>query len=496
VPDETGGAIRKQLAGLGDPLTLLAGLFAHAPVGFQIYRADGHCLLVNDAFRAMFGAEPPPDYNVLADDIARARGVLPLIERAFAGETIHTPMVWYDARELSVKVSGGRRFAMTSTFFPLHDSDGGIAHIAVVFKDVTAEVERQELLEAIVEQSGDGIIVSDSDSVVRVFNPSAAEQHGVPKLEVAQEEWAASYGLHRLDGRPLPIDETPLHRALKGERVSDARWMVRRPDGSERILSGTATPLIHADGSRAGAMIVTRDETDRLRLEAELRQRGEERERVMGVLGHDLRNPLSAIAMAAARLMRRGLSPLQRELTTLVQGSVARMQRMISDLLDFSRVRAGGELPVTRRPDVELRAICEDVVAELRLAHPDRQIDADFAGEGRGAFDPDRIAQALSNLIGNAVEHGGRDSAIHVRLRQTADVVELSVHNHGEPIADAARARLFEPFRRGSETKEGGGGVGLGLFIVDHVVRAHGGRIAVTSTADAGTTFRLELPRR
>ena len=110
VPDGL-GELRRQLSGFGDPLTLLAGVFAHAPVGFQIYRADGRSLLTNDAFRQMFGSEPPPEYNVLQDDIARARGVLHLIERAFAGETTHTPVVWYDPRDLtSVKIEHGRLF--------------------------------------------------------------------------------------------------------------------------------------------------------------------------------------------------------------------------------------------------------------------------------------------------------------------------------------------------------------------------------------------------
>ncbi|HEX4461598.1 MAG TPA: HAMP domain-containing sensor histidine kinase, partial [Polyangia bacterium] len=266
-----------------------------------------------------------------------------------------------------------------------------------------------------------------------------------------------------------------------------------RPDGSERILSGTATPLTHADGTPAGAMIVTRDETERMRLEAELRRRGEERERVMGVLGHDLRNPLTAIGMAALRLVRHGLSPLQEELVTLVQGSVARMQRMISDLLDFSRVRAGGELPVARQPHVALRTICADVVAELQLAHPERRIVAHFAGDGVGAFDPDRLAQVMSNVIGNALEHGGRQSPITVHIEEDADSVSLSVHNDGPVIDSAARAQLFEPFRRGAGATEGG--VGLGLFIVEHVVRAHGGRVEVMSSAKDGTTFRITIPR-
>src|SRR6267142_2047755 len=267
--------IRAQLGQVSDPLALLEGIFACAPVGLQIYEASGRCLLVNQAFRNLFGSEPPPEYNVLRDEIAERNGVLDLVHRAFAGETVTIGPMWYDPRELKqVKVARGRRVAISSTFFPLLDGLGKVSHVAIVFKDLTTEIEGREqaeqerdLLRAIFRQSGDGIVVCDEDGIIRGFNPEAERQHGVDRKAVPPGEWASAYGLRDLRGQPLALAETPLYRALKGKRVENARWMVRRPDGSVCILTGTALPLHHPDGSPAGAVVTTRDETERLRLE-------------------------------------------------------------------------------------------------------------------------------------------------------------------------------------------------------------------------------------
>lgn len=126
-----------------------------------------------------------------------------------------------------------------------------------------------ELLRLLVEQSGDGIIMADENGVLRIFNPEAERQHGVPKQEVAAPEWAEAYGLFTLDGRKLELAETPLFRAVQGTKVVNARWIVRLPNGEDRILTGTATPLTHPDGSSAGAVLITRDETERLQHELE-----------------------------------------------------------------------------------------------------------------------------------------------------------------------------------------------------------------------------------
>ncbi len=280
MPRATGeGDVITRLREVNDPVALLAGIFAHSPVAFQIYRADGHCLLTNAAFRELFGSEPPPEYNVLEDDIARARGVLDHIRRAFRGETVHLPPIWYDPRDLEqVEVAEGNRVAIEATFFPLTSGSGAVEHVAAVFRNLTAErtlrgeAERErDLLTRIIEQSGDGVIVADADGTLQIFNRQAERQHGVSFTRVSPARWTEVYGLRALDGRPLASEETALYRALQGDTVERARWVVERPDGTQRILSGTAVPLHAGDGSRAGAVLITRDETAQLEDERRLR---------------------------------------------------------------------------------------------------------------------------------------------------------------------------------------------------------------------------------
>ena len=153
---------------------MLENLFALAPVGFQIYEASGRSLLVNQAFLDLFGSEPPPGYNVLKDEIAAKNGVLELIQRAFTGETVTMPPLWYDPRELTqVHVEKANRVAMQATFFPLSDRGGKVSHVAVLFKDMTAETvhreeleQERELLSAVIDQVGEGIVMADADGVI------------------------------------------------------------------------------------------------------------------------------------------------------------------------------------------------------------------------------------------------------------------------------------------------------------------------------------------
>jgi len=140
--------IRERLAGISDPVRLLQEMFAFAPFGLQVYRADGHCLLTNKAFRDLFGSEPPPEYNVLHDEIAERQGLLGLVTRAFAGETVQTPTFWYDPRELQqVHVTEGRRVSISITLLPLFGASRAVEHVALVFKDQTAETLVREQLE-------------------------------------------------------------------------------------------------------------------------------------------------------------------------------------------------------------------------------------------------------------------------------------------------------------------------------------------------------------
>ena len=141
--------IAVRLAGISDPVRLLQGIFAYAPFGLQVYRADGHYILTNKAFRDLFGSEPPPDYNILHDDIAEKQGLLGLVKRAFAGETVQTPTFWYDPRDLqTVHVTEGRRVAISITLLPLFGASETVEHVALVFKDQTEETLARERAEA------------------------------------------------------------------------------------------------------------------------------------------------------------------------------------------------------------------------------------------------------------------------------------------------------------------------------------------------------------
>jgi signal transduction histidine kinase/CheY-like chemotaxis protein len=217
-----------------------------------------------------------------------------------------------------------------------------------------------------------------------------------------------------------------------------------------------------------------------------------------GALAHDLRNPLGAImTLAQVLLMRqqgegdKAIKPLGRILT-----SGQRMMRMIDQLLDFTRARAGGGLEIQPR-DTNLADLCALAVGELELSHPEWKIRCEAHGDQHGTWDPDRLLQIFSNLVANAGQHGDADGGILIELdgRRT-DLLTAVIHNEGA-VPEALLPTLFDPFR-GTQHPQGQSqsrGLGLGLFIVKEIACAHGGSVDVTSSAAAGTTFTLRLPR-
>jgi signal transduction histidine kinase len=174
--------------------------------------------------------------------------------------------------------------------------------------------------------------------------------------------------------------------------------------------------------------------------------------------------------------------------------SAQRMERMIADLLDLTRVRLGGTLPLKRRP-ANLRQICEEAAIECRAGRPDAVLRVDAGGNLQGDWDADRLAQVVSNLLGNAIQHGG-GTPVTVTAREDGDAVTLAVHNGGAPVPPEALPFIFEPLARGqSENTTGSRSIGLGLFIARAIVSAHGGEIHVSSSSEDGTTFTVRLPK-
>jgi signal transduction histidine kinase len=224
------------------------------------------------------------------------------------------------------------------------------------------------------------------------------------------------------------------------------------------------------------------------------REAGELREQFIAVLGHDLRNPLAAIAMGATLLQRKAHDPSSvATAAQRIERSARRMSGLINDVLDFARGRLGSGIGVEFAETSTLGQALEGVTAELREAHPGRRIVSDIAVDGLLRCDPERIQQLLSNLLANALSHGTPDTPVRVRGRLAGDEVLIEVHNEGEPIPVDRLGKVFEPFWRRTAAREG---LGLGLYICSQIAKSHGGRLAVRSTSQEGTTFSARLPIR
>ncbi|HCF62358.1 MAG TPA: hypothetical protein DFS52_30745 [Myxococcales bacterium] len=218
-------------------------------------------------------------------------------------------------------------------------------------------------------------------------------------------------------------------------------------------------------------------------------------ERLAGIVGRDLRNPLGAIALSSNLMLQRGetLPAFALAAARRISTSADRMARMVGQLLDFTRARMAGGLPVSLRP-TNLCEIARAVVDELAVLRPG-QLELSCPTVGvRGEWDPERLFQVLSNLVSNALEHGAEGMPVELVLHNQANQALIEVKNQGPPIPADVLQRLFDPFHRVGADHPGSG-LGLGLYVVQQVLLAHGGTIEVRSTASEGTTFRVRLPR-
>jgi signal transduction histidine kinase len=227
----------------------------------------------------------------------------------------------------------------------------------------------------------------------------------------------------------------------------------------------------------------------------------EAKETFLAILGHDLRTPLGAIRTSAVFMLETGdLEEPHRTLTTRIAGSARRAVTMVGDLLDFTRSRLGGGIPVVRT-DIDLGRVVREVVDEIGAAHPGRPIQVDTRVEQRGCWDAARLGQALANLIANAVQHGAEGTTVAVDVRGTEEEVSVAVHNRGAVIPPEQLDGIFNPMKarqspRTAAVRGPTGSLGLGLYIAERIVTAHDGRMEVESSQTGGTTFTVRLPRR
>jgi signal transduction histidine kinase len=218
------------------------------------------------------------------------------------------------------------------------------------------------------------------------------------------------------------------------------------------------------------------------------------RDLFLSILGHDLRNPLSAITGAADLLLRGKAPERHAQFSSQILVSARRMSRLINDLLELARVRLGAGIVLHRAP-TNLHRICNTVVQEMRIICPDRTFHMEGDEALPGQWDENRLGQAISNLVSNAVQHGAVDSAVTVTTRNSGAQAEVSVHNEGAPIPPDLIPKLFDSFYRLDTNGESHShNLGLGLYISKEIVVAHGGAIEVRSSIEQGTTFCIRLP--
>lgn len=379
----------------------------------------------------------------------------------------------------------------------IYADDGTLQAIEGFVSDVTertrAEQEREKLAR-LVEHSPEFVGYASLDGWPAYVNPAGLRMVGLASLEAAR-------GRHILElfcaEEREGVERTVIPAVLRdGHWEAEFRW--------QRFDTGAAFPVsvrmftVTDPKTRQPLALatVTRDITEERRHEEDERKRGEFEKQLLGIVSHDLRNPLNTISMGAQMLLRdEGLSDRNTKTVRRIVSAADRAARMIHDLLDFTHARLGGGIPVSPQP-LELHAHVAGVLEELQHTHPDRELSLEHEGDTHGAWDPDRIAQLVVNLAGNALKYSPQGTTVTVRTRGEPGAVVLEVHNFGPPIAPDLLPHIFEPLSRGaSKVDMQTRSIGLGLYIVESIVRAHNGRVEARSSAEAGTTFVVRLPR-
>ena len=289
------------------------------------------------------------------------------------------------------------------------------------------------------------------------------------------------------------VDEVAMDFVARdGTKVPCLVNTAERRDDDGTLLSTDVVVLRATERRRyERALVENRHATERA-IAAE-KETSQLREQFIAVLGHDLRSPLASISSGIRLLARRETSnEKERQIMSLMQGSILRASELVDNVLDFARGRLGGGMTLSRDAGAPLGPVLEQVVAEIVSVNPDHDIETHFEIEEPVDCDRVRLGQLLSNLLGNAVTHGAKDQPIAVRVIAVDGELMISVANGGQPIDEAARRKLFQPFFRG-EIRPNQSGMGLGLHIASEIAKAHGGNLEVTSDENV-TRFAFTMP--
>lgn len=309
------------------------------------------------------------------------------------------------------------------------------------------------------------------------------ETHFAPLLRMQGFFHEVALDFSRADGSRIPVLANAVQKTDEHGEVLQTRIAVFQATSRRKYERELCEAQQAADGSRKELESMNRALTETGRL----------REEFVAILGHDLRNPLASIGSGTRILGKEELSPRGRQVLGLIDHSVERMGKLISDILDFTRGRLGGGLVVIRTRETELGKELEQVVAEIGSASG-RKIHCRIDLPSATFVDVGRIAQLASNLLGNAVVHGAEDNPVELVAFMDGQDIVISVSNYGEPIPSEIKERLFQPFFRGPDsTGKHEQGLGLGLHIANEIAKAHGGILSVNSSFGK-TAFEFRMP--
>jgi signal transduction histidine kinase len=365
------------------------------------------------------------------------------------------------------------------------------------FRAAVADIHAE--LDAVKRRAARRPGASPADALSTLVEAKLGELRRGMELRASQGLAKAQRDLRSGDGRWLSETVEAVRaemEAIEGAELREGRraWFARIARADAIFLGAMVLllALVVAAGLATRREMQRREELARERLRLLELQR-----RILGIVSHDLRTPLAAIDTGAAVLCRSGLEPRQARVAALIHSSSRRMEKIIRDLLDYTRTRAQDGIPLSIRA-TDAGELCARVVEEAALRQGAAAFDLRREGDLSGEWDPDRLEQAIANLVGNAVRYAPPGTPVRVRALGEGERVRVEVENDGPPIPPESLRSIFDPFETASGGPAGAAhaGIGLGLFIVRSIVEAHGGAVDVQSAPGRPVTFTVHLPRR
>ncbi len=425
----------------------------------------------------------------------------------------------YAVNEQPVALERGETVHLNLVYQPRRNVQGQVTGVLVMGSEVSAQVRArarwaresaavrrsEEHLRRVLEVAVAGTWEFDVTADTVSADGAMRTLHGYPAEGVLSVEAALS-ALHPEDARKL---REAIEGALAplGSRTFQLEYRATDATGRSRWLEARGRAVFDASGTGHLVLAASVDITSRKEAElqaqraleqtaAEAQEHVEFERQLIGIVGHDLGNPIAAMKLGIGLLLRdEKLEPASHKVVTRLKTTLDGMMRQVNDLLDFTEARVGRGLTIVREP-MDLHGVTQQVAEEVQMTFPSRELELEQEGDGEGSWDPQRIAQVALNLISNALKHSPPDTTVRVKTRAVGEWVEMQVSNQGRPIPPEVLPVLYEPMQRGVAAAEPlGRSVGLGLYVVKHIVDALGGTIAVTSNEHAGTAFTLRFPR-